>query len=154
MNGTGDSLDQERTPEDRQKHQSLIEELVSWLEEQGYRIDGAEGMEGYAAPLELSNDGYGDQEDKAPDISAFDVAQQQMIIGEAKTGAEDFESDHALTQYNVFLDQVHRLSLRRAMLFVIVPSGKVAEFNTLITHYLHPDLWGNIVVVQSRRWES
>ena len=27
----------------------------------------------------------------------------------------------------------------------------VAEINTLITHYLHPDLWPNVVVVQSRR---
>ncbi len=147
-------MDMTRTPEDLQKHQSLVEELVGWLEEQGYRVDGAEGVTGCAPPQELENDGYGDQQDKAPDIEAFDSAAQRLVIGEAKTGHGDLETDHALTQYNVFLDQIHPRSLQRAMLFIIVPSAVVAEFNTLITHYIHPDLWENITVVQSRRWTS
>ncbi len=143
-----------RSPEDFRKHQSLVEELIGWLEEQGYRIDGADGVEGFAVPLELENDGYGDQQDQVPDVAGFDIPGQRLVIGEAKTGKGDLETEHALTQYNVFLDQVHPRSLRQAMLFIIVPSAIVAEFNTLITHYIHPDLWGNITVVQSRKWTS
>jgi hypothetical protein len=142
-----------RSEQDKAKHLSLVEELVECLTSEGFTISSADGVPGYSPPLELPNDGYGDQEDKAPDVYAYDPKDQRTIIGEAKTGAGDLETEHALTQYNVFLDQLHRRTSRRATLYIIVPAAIVAEFNTLITHYLHPDLWPNIVVVQSRRWE-
>jgi len=72
------------------------------------------------------------------------------MIGEAKTGNNDFESDHALTQYNVFLDQSDREAGQQAVLHVIVPSSKVPEFNSLITHYIHRDYWESIVLVSSK----
>jgi len=138
---------------DLEKHQSLVVELVQVFTEQGFLINSADGVEGFSQPLELHNDGYGDQEDKMPDVYAYDASRKCYIIGEAKTGGNDFETEHALTQYNVFLDQIDRRSGIRAVLYVIIPSSKVAEFNSLITHYIHRDYWENIVVVSSSRWE-
>lgn len=139
---------------DAEKHQLLIEELVQVFREQGFLVNSADGVEGFSRPMELHNDGYGDQEDKVPDVYAYDQSQKRNIIGEAKTGSNDFETEHALTQYNVFLDQVDKRTGTRALLYVIVPSLKVAEFNSFITHYIHREYWENIVVVSSSRWET
>jgi hypothetical protein len=137
-----------------EKHQSLINELVEIFEKKGFLISEAEEQEGFARPLELHNDGYGDQQDKAPDIRAYDEKNNQYILGEAKTGSNDLETDHALTQYNVFLDQTDKRTGKRFRLYIILPSMKVPEFNTLITHYIHRDYWENIVLVNSVRWKE
>ncbi|MBM4160029.1 MAG: hypothetical protein FJ217_02915 [Ignavibacteria bacterium] len=135
---------------DPEKHQQLVEELLSIFRDLGYRILGADGVGGVPRAQRLHNDGYGDQEDKEPDLYAFDAQQERYIIGEAKTGDNDFETEHALTQYNVFLDQFDKKTGRQAMLYVIVPSPRVPEFNSLITHYIHPDYWESIVLVSSK----
>ncbi|MEK6650465.1 MAG: hypothetical protein AABY75_05775, partial [Bacteroidota bacterium] len=70
---------------------------------------------------------------------------------EAKTGAGDIETDHALTQWNVFLDQVHPRTGAPTILYVILPSRQVPVFQALITHYIHRDYWHRIVVVSSSR---
>jgi hypothetical protein len=140
-----------RSEEDQAKHQSLVSELVELFQHEGFNVSGADGIEGFYPPIELHNDGYGDQEDKMPDVYAFDEKEQQYIIGEAKTGKNDFESEHSLTQYNVFLDQIHPKTQKRARFFIIVPGSRVAEFNTLITHYIHYEFWSNLVIVQSKK---
>jgi hypothetical protein len=143
-----------RSDEDQSKHQSLVAELVELFRHEGFDISGADGVEGFFPPVELRNDGYGDQEDKMPDVYAFDKKEQRYIIGEAKTDRDDFESDHSLTQYNVFLDQIHPKTQKHARFYLIVPASRVAEFNSLITHYIHYELWENIVIVQSKRWQD
>jgi hypothetical protein len=142
----------DRTPEDAAKHQGLVEELVDLFRSAGFSVGSAAGVQGFSPPMELPNDGYGNQEEQAPDVYGYDAAEERYIIGLAKTGDGDLETEESLTQYNVFLDQFHHRSARRAMLYIIVPASVVAEFNTLITHYLHPDLWPNVVVVQSRKF--
>lgn len=130
-------------------HAALVAELLAVFRERGYRILGADGITGFPRPQRLKNDGYGDQEPKAPDLYAYDGKERRYVIGEAKTGDGDFETEHSLTQYNVFLDQFDSATGRQATLFIIVPADKVAEFNTLITHYIHRDYWSNIVLVSS-----
>jgi len=141
-----------RSNADRIKHISLIEELVDLFLEQGFKINGADGVEGYFPPIELHNDGYGDQEDKMPDIYAYDSHSRRYIIGEAKTGQKDFESEHSLTQYSVYCDQINPITGTQAVIYFIVPANRVTEFTSILTRYLHPELIGNIVVVQSQRW--
>jgi len=143
-----------RSPQDQAKHQELIGELVELFLHEGFLVSGADGVEGYAPPPELSNDGYGDQEDKAPDVYAYDQTRKVYIIGEAKTGRGDLETEHALTQYNVFLDQVNRLSGKPFYCYMIVPSSRVAEVQALLTHYIHRDYWHRLVFVSSSRQES
>lgn len=139
--------------DDPDKHNALVEELVEIFRDRGYRIIGADAVSGIAAVRPLPNDGYGDQQPKAPDIYAYDERTGCYIIGEAKTGQGDFETEHALTQYNVYLDQFDKSTGAPAILFVIVPSSKVPEFSSLITHYIHPDYWGKIVIVSSKLQE-
>jgi len=129
------------------RHQALVAELLAVFVGRGFKILAADGVPGYPAPRRFRNDGYGDQGPKAPDLYGFDERQKRFVIGEAKTGEGDFETDHALTQYNVFLDQFDPATGTQAQLFVIVPADKVAEFNTMITHYIHRDYWPSIVVV-------
>lgn len=143
-----------RSPEDQEKHQSLVEELVTIFETKGFGVTEANGRADLQPPRELHNDGYGDQEDKAPDIYAYDPKAKLYILGEAKTGNDDLETDHALTQYNVFLDQEDKRTGKRSKLYIILPAITVPEFNTLITHYIHRDYWQNIVVVSSVRWKE
>jgi hypothetical protein len=132
-------------------HRALVRELLEIFLERGFRILGADGIDEYPMARPLPNDGYGDQEPKEPDLYAFDKTAKRFIIGEAKTGEGDFETEHALTQYNVFLDQFDRQTGQQALLYIIVPDGKVPEFNTLITHYIHRDYWKSLVVVSSKR---
>ena len=139
---------------DPEKHQQLIDELHGLFRSKGYRIIAGEGIPGLPLPRPLPNDGYGDQENKAPDLHAFDEQTGCTIIGEAKTGAGDFETEHALTQYNVFLDQFDKQTGAPAILFIIVPASSVPAFNTLMTHYIHPDYWAKIVLVPSESTPS
>jgi hypothetical protein len=135
---------------DPEKHAALIQELAELFHDRGFRVLGADGVADAPAVRPLHNDGYGDQEDKAPDILAFDARRQCSVFGEAKTGDGDFETDHALTQYNVFLDQFDKTSGLQADLYIIVPASKVPEFNSLITRYIHPDYLESIIVVSSK----
>ncbi len=130
------------------RHRQLVEELIQVFKREGFRILSADAP-GYPSPAPLPNDGYGDQTPKAPDVYAFDKATQRHIIGEAKTGEDDFETEHSLTQYNVFLDQFDRSTGIQSKVYIIVPSEKIAEFNTMITHYIHRDYWQSLVVVSS-----
>ena len=136
---------------DPEKHSALIEELIAIFKGRNYRILGAFSVEGIPPVQPLPNDGYGDQQSKAPDIYAFDERSGCYIIGEAKTGEGDFETEHALTQYNVYLDQFDKSTGAPAVLFIIVPSSRVPEFNSLITHYIHPSYLSKIVVVSSEK---
>jgi hypothetical protein len=138
---------------DPEKHAVLVEELVGVLKERGYSILQADGIQGIPIVRPLPNDGYGDQLPKAPDVYAFDERTQCFIIGEAKTGDGDLETEHALTQYNVFLDQFDKRTGAPAILFMILPATKLPEFNSLITHYIHRDYWSKIVLVSSRNPE-
>lgn len=140
-----------RSEDDQRVHAALIEELVSILTHEGFMVSAADGVSGYAAPFELTNDGYGDQEDKAPDVYAYDAGRKRYVIGEAKTGNGDLETNHALTQWNVYLDQKHASSGAPSLLYVILPSSKVPHFQALITHYIHREYWDRVVVVSSSR---
>ena len=140
-----------RSELDLRKHASLVEELVGLMTQEGHSVSGADGVAGFAPPIELANDGYGDQQDKAPDVYAYDPARKCYVIGEAKTGAGDIETDHALTQWNVFLDQVHPRTGAPSLLYVILPSLQVPVFQAMITHYIHREYWHRIVVVSSSR---
>lgn len=144
----------ERDPNDFKKHQLLIRELIDYFRTLGFNVISADGIDGYSQPIELPNEGYGDQEDKVPDIYAFSLKDQRYIIGEAKTGKNDIDSEESITQYNVFADQLHPVLKRKALAYYIVPATKVGELQAVLTHYVHRELWENIIVVQSRIWEQ
>ncbi len=132
-------------------HRTLVSELLGVFLDRKYKILGVDGISGYPQPRALHNDGYGDQQPKAPDIHALDEETGRLIIGEAKTGDGDLETEHSLTQYNVYLDQFDKKTGIQALVYIIVPSGTLPEFNTLLTHYIHPEYWPSLVLVPSTK---
>jgi hypothetical protein len=140
-----------RSDADQRTHAVLIQELVDVLAHEGFTVSAADGVAGYAPPVELTNDGYGDQEEKAPDVYAYDSVRKRYIIGEAKTGNGDLETNHALTQWNVYLDQSNPRSGAPSLLYVILPASQVPIFQGLITHYIHREYWHRVVVVSSSK---
>ncbi len=56
---------------DPEKHHALVDELVDIFQKRGFRIIGADGIPGLSPVTPLPNDGYGDQQPKAPDIYAY-----------------------------------------------------------------------------------
>ncbi len=132
-------------------HQALVNELLNVFLEHKYKITGVDGVKEYPAPRPLHNDGYGDQKSKTPDIQAVDEASGRLVLGEAKTGEGDFETEHSLTQYNVYLDQFDKNTGKQALVYIIVPGSTLPEFNTLLTHYIHPEYWPSLVLVASTK---
>ena len=53
------------------KRELLVHELLEYFKKEGFRILAAKNVSGYHVPSAVPNDGYGDQEDKAPDILAY-----------------------------------------------------------------------------------
>lgn len=131
------------------RYLALVRALVTLAAKEGIRIIGVRGLDDFPDPPAFENDGYGDQQKKVPDFLGFDEQEQQFVIGLVKTEEESFETEHALTQYNVFLDQHDAARGTRARLVIVLPSARVAEFNTLITHYIHPDYWPYLTLVGS-----
>ena len=111
-------------------------------------------MIGYHRPAPVANDGYGDQENKQPDILAYNPEKKCFVIGIARTGEGDIASEDSLTEYNVFLDQKDKLTGEPHRLFIIVPSSRVNDITSLITHYIHREYWHRINIVSSQKYSE
>lgn len=131
----------------------LIKELLELFKKEQFEILGARNIRGYRHPSPIKNDGYGDQENKSPDVFAFDPQRRVYSIGIAKTGEGDLDSEHSLTQYNVFLDHHHQESGEPSRLYIIVPASKVNDLTAIITHYIHREYWQKIFIVSSQKYD-
>ncbi len=134
-----------------EKKNILIQELLEYFIGVGFRIEGVHGNIGYAQPPFLHNDGYGDQKKKMSDIFAFDTLMNEHVLGITRTSFEELATEESLTEYDVFLDQKEAKIGKPFRLFIIVPSALVSEMNSLITHYIHRELWHLVTVVASRK---
>jgi len=128
----------------------LKNELVAYFEREKFRIYGVKDSEEYPAPSFLPNDGYGDQEDKQPDILAFDEKNECFIIGLIKQTKESLEAEESQTEYNVFLDQKDAQSGQPYRLYIIVPSSLANDIMDFMMHYIHREYWYRITVVASQ----
>lgn len=137
-----------------EKHARLVRELLEYFNEQRFQTIAARNIEGYAEPEAIHNEGFGDQEDKRPDILAYDGVEKCFLLGIVRTGEKDFESEESLTEYNVFLDQVDERYNKPYRLFIIAPSNKISQLTSLITHYIHREYWHRIIFVSSRVFEE
>lgn len=114
-------------------HVGLVQELMAWLRDsKGYRITGAD-LEGYPQPKEVENEnGLGDGENKRPDIDAFDDREQVFVRGEAKTGDGDLTTRHTKTQFRLFANRHNTKNGKTSLLYVIVPSNKMAQLESVL----------------------
>lgn len=136
--------------DDEEKRVQLVHELLEYFLKENFETVAARDVSGYRQPQAIHNEGFGDQEDKQPDLIAFDRARQCFLLGVARTGEQDLESEGSLTEYNVFLDQVDDRFGKPYRLYIITPSNKINQLTSLITHYIHREYWHRITFVSSR----
>ena len=129
----------------------LIHELVEYFKKEGFRILSAKNEIEYHPPSALPNDGYGDQENKPPDILAYDDVKKNFVIGIVKVPEDNLESEESLTEYNVFLDQHDTITGEPHRLYIMLPSSRVHEMTALLTHYIHREYWHKVVIVASQQ---
>ncbi|MBI5216352.1 MAG: hypothetical protein HY960_11420 [Ignavibacteriae bacterium] len=134
-----------------EKNHILTQELLEYFQAVGFEVRGVRGDFGFPQPALLHNDGYGDQQGKMPDIFAYDTLMKEYVLGIVRTSFEELDIEASLTEYDVFLDQKDKQSGKSYRLFIIVPSSLVSEMNSLITHYIHRELWHLVTVVASRK---
>ena len=128
----------------------LIEEMLDYFRSEKYSIVGAKNLEGYATPAGLHNDGYGDQQNKQPDVLGFDEINQRFVIGVVKTREDNLESPHSLTQYDVFFDHRNPKNEKPSRVCFLLPGDVIPEFTAIITHYIHRDYWENMMIIRSK----
>ena len=132
-------------------YDSLVDELVGLFEQRGFTIEGARLEPKYRPPDPIRNGRFGDQEDRVPDVLAFDYDGRRGIIGMVCLSDDDITSDETLTKFNVFLNLPVPQKEKPGLLFVIVPSSKIVHITDFITHSLHPEYWEAIQIVASQK---
>ncbi len=129
----------------------LVQTLVDLLANDGVEIKGARGIEGLEMPPEIANTGFGSARDKRPDVIGFDHEHRRIVFGIVRENRESLDSEEALEEYNVFLDHNASLGEQASMVYVMMPHDLVAEFTSIITHYIHRDYWHRLIAVGTPR---
>ena len=129
---------------------NLVKELIVFFLSEKYAIVSALDHEGYPQPSPLRNDGYGDQEEKYPEVLAYDMTEKRFAIGVIKRSGEDLESAHSLTQYDVYFDHRNPENGKPSRVCFLLPPDVIPQFTGVITHYIHPEYWENMTIISSK----
>ena len=129
---------------------NLVKELVDYFLSEKYTIVSAMDQEGYPPPSPLRNDGYGDQEEKCPEVFAYDKTEKRYAIGVVKQSNDDLESAHSLTQYDVYFDHRNPENGKSSRVCFLLPPEIIPQFTGVITHYIHPEYWENMTIISSK----
>ena len=135
-----------------QKYLDLLQELVDCLRSEGFEIKSAAALEGYRRPVVVKNTGFGDQENKRPDVVAFDPKAHRYVFGVVRTTEKQLNTEDALTQYNLYLDLENKENKEPHHLYIAVPSSTVQSLTALITHYIHREYWHRVIIVSSKKY--
>jgi len=125
-------------------------ELVDLFVKEGFIVYGAKRLTGYKSPPRIHNDGFGHGESIQPDVIGLDKAHSRIVFGLVRPDKKSLDSEDSLTQYNVLLDHKASHAEHASLLYVVLPSSLVQEFNSVITHYIHREYWHRIMIVQAR----
>ncbi len=125
--------------------EELMKEFAGHFERDDIRILAAVGLDGYPLPQMVQNNRFGDQRPKLPHLLAVNDSTGENYIGIIKTAQDDLESTSALTEYDLYLDLSH--GDEKLRLCIYLPQERLQEFNSLITHYIHPDYWKHLVIM-------
>ena len=128
-------------------HASLVRALIELFVGEGFEIKGAKGVDGYPPASAIPNDGYGSSRPHRADVVGFDPARRRIVFGLARPHRESLDSEESLEEYNVFLDHNAGLGDRASVLYIMMPEDLLAEFTSLITHYIHREYWHRVIPV-------
>jgi len=134
------------------KYAGLLQELADCLSREGFEIKSAAALEGYQRPTVIKNTGFGDQENKYPDVVGFDPKAHRYAIGVVRATEKELDTEDALTQYNLYLDLENEENSEPHYLYIVVPSSLVQSLTALITHYIHREYWHRVYIVSSKKY--
>ena len=135
------------TPPTLRSRDLLVQTLVDLLNSEGIEVKGARGLKGLEMPPEIANQGFGSARDKRPDVIGFDQKHRRVVFGLVREDRLSLDTEEALEEYNVFLDHNATLGERASTVYVMMPQDLVAEFTSIITHYIHRDYWHRLIAV-------
>jgi hypothetical protein len=127
------------------ERRSMIEQLVRHFRSNGIQIQAAVELDGFPLPSLFPNPGYGDQRRKQPHVLGIHEGSGELYIGLVKTRSDNIESESSLTEYDLYFDISARNPNIR--ICIMIHEDRVHEFNSFITHYIHPDLWDRLLIV-------
>ncbi len=125
----------------------MLQYLVRTFIREGYTVKGVRGLEGFGVPPTIRNRGFGSRRDRVPDVVGMDDLQKRIVFGVVRSDRKSLDTEDALEEYNVFLDHNEGLETQASLLLVLFPAGFLAEFTSMITHYIHREYWHRIIPV-------
>jgi len=128
----------------------FINELVEYFISQEFNVISARDITGYNIPPLLKNDGFGDQLNRSPDVLAYDPENNCYVIGIVRMNNNELDTEDALTEYNVFLDQFDTKTGQPYRLYILVPEECINNLTSIITHYIHREYWNRVIIVSSK----
>jgi hypothetical protein len=129
--------------------QELVQELIRYFLASEITIHGARGVDPYAVPPSIRNDGFGDQRPRVPDVIGLDSRLRRIVFGIVRMRKEELDSESSLTDYNVFLDHKQGAGEQASRLVVLLPAGLEASFTDILTHNIHREYWHRVTAVSS-----
>jgi hypothetical protein len=125
----------------------LIRNLIEIFLREGFEVKGAREMADYPPPPIITNPTFGSMTPRRPDVIGFDPVRRRIVFGLVREHREALDTEVALEEYNLFLDQNTDLDERAAAVYVIMPGELIPEFTSMITHYIHREYWNRIIPV-------
>lgn len=127
-------------------HSALVEELARIFQNKGWIVRAIDGITN-EKPSVVENNGIGDRENKIPDIEAYDSRSGRIIRGEAKIGNGDIESEHSITQYQLFSNR--NKNGVPSWLYIIVPKQEHSNIQNIVMQNVTERSRENIGVIAS-----
>jgi hypothetical protein len=123
----------------------MVHKLAEHLHAIDVTVLSAIELENLPLPKLFSNPGFGDQKRKQPHILGVHKSTGELYIGLVKTEGEDFTDENSRTEYDLYTD----LAIRQKgiNIYLMLHEDRIQQFNSFITHYLHPDFWEKIMLV-------
>lgn len=129
----------------RDQRHTMIQQLVDYFRRNNITVKAAVGIENLPLPQLFPNPGYGDQKRKQPHVLGIHNETGDVYIGLVKTRDQDLTDDSSLTEYDVYIDIASRRD--GIHIYLMIDEDRIHQFNSFITHYIHPDYWTSLTIV-------
>lgn len=132
-------------PDTDYQRRCMVHKLTAHLQAIDVNVLAAIDSDDLPLPKLFSNPGFGDQKRKQPHILGVHDKTGELFIGLVKTEQEDITDENSRTEYDLYTDLAMRQ--KGINIYLMLPEDRIQQFNSFITHYLHPDFWEKIIIV-------
>jgi hypothetical protein len=128
-----------------QERRLMIERLADYFRNNNIAVHAALDIPELPLPKLFPNPGFGDQRRKQPHLLGVHNDSGELYIGLVKTRNEDLMDENSLTEYDLYMNlTVDQPGIRFCLM---MHEDRIHQFNSFITHYLHPDFWPHFIAV-------